>query len=52
MFWNDGSSYKGMWQNGDQEGKGVLVTAEGLIKEGIFCKNKLVSKKKKIDFGV
>jgi hypothetical protein len=40
MYWVDGSVYKGEWLNGQQHGKGVLVMADGRVKDGTFVNNK------------
>ena len=37
----DGSVYKGLWENGKQHGKGVLIDQDGQIIEGIWVKGKL-----------
>lgn len=42
MTWADGSIYKGSWQNGIQNGLGLMIFANGTKKAGIFKENVLV----------
>lgn len=42
MIWGDGSVYKGTWENGIQNGLGVMVFANGLKKAGTFKDNVLM----------
>ena len=39
MVWTDGSTYKGEWVKGIQNGKGVMTFPDGRIKDGFFEKN-------------
>ena len=39
MRWTDGSVYRGEWQRGIQNGKGVMVFPNGKTKTGIFKNN-------------
>lgn len=42
MTWGDGSVYKGTWENGIQNGLGIMVFANGLKKAGTFRDNVLM----------
>ena len=46
MRWNDGSSYKGEWHKGMQDGWGILQLPNGKVREGMWKKNKYVGKGK------
>jgi len=41
MTWADGSRYFGMWQDGIQNGIGIMIFASGIKKAGIFKNNVL-----------
>lgn len=52
MTWGDGSIYKGNWENGVQNGLGVMVFSSGLKKAGTFKDNvlmELLTSPEKID---
>lgn len=36
MTWSDGSVFKGCWVNGVQDGLGLMIFANGVMKAGIF----------------
>ena len=38
MIWNDGTVYKGEWKKGMANGRGVLITSEGVFR-GKFLNN-------------
>jgi hypothetical protein len=42
MIWGDGSVYKGTWENGVQNGLGLMVFNNGLKKAGTFKDNVLM----------
>jgi hypothetical protein len=42
MKWSDGSLYQGFWQNGIQNGPGILTLFNGKRHAGIFRENVLV----------
>jgi len=42
MIWADGSTYRGKWVKGIQDGLGIMVFKNGLRKAGIFESNVLV----------
>lgn len=42
MTWADGSVYKGTWDNGIQDGLGVMTFANGIKKAGTFKENVLM----------
>jgi len=42
MTWADGSQYKGYWENGVQNGLGIMIFANGVRKAGTFKDNVLV----------
>ena len=39
MYWKDGSIYRGYWDNGVQDGLGIMIFADGLRKAGFFTSN-------------
>jgi len=39
MFWVDGSTYKGEWASGIQNGLGVMTFIDGRVKDGVFENN-------------
>lgn len=39
MLWSDGNAYKGFWQEGAQDGIGIMVFKNGAKKAGLFSKN-------------
>ena len=39
MFWIDGSIYRGFWENGLQDGVGIMIFKDGTRKAGFFNKN-------------
>ena len=52
MTWGDGSVYKGTWDNGVQNGLGIMKFANGLKKAGTFKDNVLMdmlTSKRQID---
>lgn len=42
MTWPDSSVYRGEWQQGVQEGLGIMVYPDGSQRAGLFKGNKLV----------
>lgn len=39
MYWADGSIYRGFWDNGLQQGLGLMIFKDGLRKAGFFNAN-------------
>ena len=39
MLWIDGSIYKGYWENGVQDGLGIMIFPDGFKKIGFFEQN-------------
>lgn len=46
-FWQDGSCYKGHWNEGLKHGKGVMEDKNGNRREGLWKKGKLINIRKK-----
>lgn len=46
---NDGSSYKGMWQEGKQHGFGILSDAAGRKKYGVWKNGAKIKTLSKVD---
>jgi hypothetical protein len=42
MHWADGSVYKGFWNDGVQNGLGIIKTVDGKAKAGVFQDNVLI----------
>ena len=42
MYWADGSIYRGQWDQGMQNGLGIIILENGTSKAGIFRQNTLV----------
>ena len=42
MRWTDGSTYKGTWEAGIQQGIGIMIFADGTRRAGIFEQNLFV----------
>lgn len=42
MMWGDGSVYRGTWDNGVQNGIGLMTFNNGLQKAGVFKDNVLM----------
>ena len=40
--WPDGRSYKGLWRDGKQEGKGMYVNKENIPREGVWENGKKI----------
>ena len=39
MHWSDGSIYRGFWENGVQNGLGLMIFKDGMRKAGFFEEN-------------
>ena len=39
MFWEDGSIYRGFWDNSVQDGLGIMIFKDGMRKAGFFKEN-------------
>ena len=39
MHWADGSIYRGFWENGVQNGLGMMIFKDGMRKAGFFEEN-------------
>ena len=42
MYWADGSIYRGTWEEGVQNGLGIMIFSNGTRKAGVFKNNCLV----------